>query len=390
MALIQAFAEFVRSTAAGERTSAIGIEPLLTVADAARYLCVSTTTVRNLAIGGKVRSTRVGDRIRFRRAWLDEWIDAGGGEVPVPPPTPQPPAAERPAPRTAARSVRRRAEPKPKPPTYIQRIGDQDMRLLAPRGGRAVSSWHIGDRSPLCGASGQWTSSLQRWPRAYMCRTCITALAAVSEADLSAFGVERAYMLRLTHRGETATPIRAGYHSGDGRRTLCGKKDGPWALTERAPSATKCFECDHRERWNARNDDPNSLSPRPFTPIKVLVDVGPLDQRLVEMFEAHPESLDARQATEPLSDDLIWSNRWQELHHRAERIARFTGPPEPVKSQAGRWQQWTISDRLKFGLSVADALARMAGWARDIERANALYARWARGDARQQTVIRKR
>jgi excisionase family DNA binding protein len=80
----------VRSAASGEAVSAVGPEPLLSIADAARYLNVSTTTVRNLAVGGKVRSTRVGDRIRFRRTWLDEWIDAGGGEVPVPPPTPKP------------------------------------------------------------------------------------------------------------------------------------------------------------------------------------------------------------------------------------------------------------------------------------------------------------
>jgi excisionase family DNA binding protein len=81
-ALIQAFADFVRSAASGERVAAADVEPLLSIADAARYLNVSTTTVRSLAVGGKVRSTHVGDRIRFRRAWLDEWIDAGGGEVP--------------------------------------------------------------------------------------------------------------------------------------------------------------------------------------------------------------------------------------------------------------------------------------------------------------------
>ena len=380
--LIQAFADFVRSASSGERAAAGGPEPLLTIADAALYLSVSTTTVRNLAVGGKVRLTRVGDRIRFRRAWLDEWIDAGGGEVPSPPPVPKPPVPERPAPRAAARPVRRRAEPKPKPPTYIQRIGDQDMRLLAAGGGRGVHTWHIGSRSPLCDASGKWASSLKRCPHAYMCKTCMTALAAIPEADLARFGVGRAYMLRLIRRGETATPIRAGYHSGDGRRTLCGKKDGPWALTERAPTAAKCFECDHRERWNARDDDASMLTPRPFTPIKVLVDAGPLDPRLLEMFEAHPESIDARHAAEPLSDDLIWSKGWQEAHHQAERIAQFTGPPGPLKTQPDRWQQWTISDRLKFGLSTADAIARMPEWARSIERANVLYLRWAKEAAR--------
>lgn len=67
-ALIQAFADFVRSAARGEPVAAARPEPLLSIADAARYLSVSTTTVRNLAVGGKVRSTRVGDRIRFRGA----------------------------------------------------------------------------------------------------------------------------------------------------------------------------------------------------------------------------------------------------------------------------------------------------------------------------------
>ena len=117
-ALIQAFADFVRSAASRERVAAADVEPLLSIADAARYLNVSTTTVRNLAVGGKVRSTHVGDRIRFRRAWLDEWIDAGGGEVPVPSPAPKPPAPERPAPRTTAR---------PDPPTGRTKAQTADL-----------------------------------------------------------------------------------------------------------------------------------------------------------------------------------------------------------------------------------------------------------------------
>lgn len=377
--LIQAFADFVRSAASGERATAGGPEPLLTIADAAQYLSVSTTTVRNLAVGGKVRSTRVGDRIRFRRAWLDEWIDAGGGEVPLPLPIPKPPVAERPAPRAAARPVRRRAEPKPKPPTYIQRIGDQELRLLSDQAGaRGPSTWHIGVRAPLCEATGRWTSALKRWPRGFMCKGCLTAIAALPEADLARFEIGQVYMMRLSLRGESATVIRAGYHAGDGRKTLCGKKDGPWALTEREPRTKQCFVCDHRLRWIARDDDPNILTPRPVTPMKVLVDAGPLDPRLVEMLEAHPQSLDARQSTEPLDDNLIWSNRWQGAHQRAERIGRFTGPQGPFKPRPDRWLEWTISDRVGFGLTVADALERMPGWASDVERAMALYAKWAK------------
>lgn len=390
-ALIQAFADFVRSAASGESIAAVGAEPLLSIADAARYLNVSTTTVRNLAVGGKVRSTRVGDRIRFRRTWLDEWIDSGGGAVPVPPAAPKPAAPERAAPRPSVRPTRRRADPKPKPPTHIQRVGEPELRLLSDHAGsRGASTWHIGVRAPLCAATGRWTSSLKRWPRGFMCKACLSALAALPEADLARFDIGRVYMMRLTQRGETATVIRAGYHAGDGRKTLCGKKDGPWALTEREPRTKQCFVCDHRRRWNARDDDPNILSPRPVTPIKVLVDAGLLDPRLVAMLEAHPESLDARHAAEPLNDDVIWTNKWQDLHRRAWPIGRFTGSTGPLKSQPDRWQQWTISDRLEFGLEVNDALKRLPDWANDIERATALYRRWAKEPDRRGPLIGRR
>ena len=167
-----------------------------------------------------------------------------------------------------------------------------------------------------------------------MCKPCLSALTALPEADLARFDIGRVYMMRLTQRGDTTTEIRAGYHAGDGRKTLCGKKDGPWALTEREPRTKQCFVCDHRRRWNARDDDPNILSPRPVTPMKVLVDAGPLDPRLVEMLEAHPESLDARHAAEPLDDDAIWTNRWHDQHRRAEPIGRFTGSAGPLKPRA--------------------------------------------------------
>lgn len=77
----------------------------------------------------------MGDRIRLRRAWLDEWIDAGGGEVPPPPPAKgqpaAPPSLPRVVPRPAKPPAKRRSEPKPKPPTFIQRIGDKELRVLA-------------------------------------------------------------------------------------------------------------------------------------------------------------------------------------------------------------------------------------------------------------------
>lgn len=379
-ALIQAFADFVRSAASGDRVASAGPEPLMSIADAARYLNVSTTTVRNLAVSGKVRSTRVGDRIRFRRAWLDEWIDAGGGEVPVPAPAPKPPAPERPAPRTKARTIRRRAEPKPKPPTYIQRVGDRELRLLSDHaGGRGASTWHVGVRAPLCEATGRWTSALKRWPKGFMCKSCLTAIAALPEADLARFDIGRVFMMRLSQRGETATVIRAGYHAGDGRKTLCGKRDGSWALTEREPRTKQCFVCEHRERRERRDMGQNYIVPRPLTPLRLLLDAGPIDPRLEEVIVGHPGSLDARQAKEPLIDDAMWGTRdWERAFHGAAPIGEFAALPGLKLEQPERWSSYTVSDRNGIGPNTDRALELLPDWADGIERAAVLYARWSK------------
>ena len=381
--LIQAFADFVRTAANGEPRAGAAPEPLLSIADAARYLNVSTTTVRNLTVGGKVRSTRVGDRIRFRRVWLDEWIDAGGGEVPVPPPAPKPEALERAASRPTFRPAHRRAEPKPKPPTYIQRIGDQELRLLADDGGRrGIHTWHMGVRTPLCGAIGRWTASLKRYPSAFLCKTCLTALAAFPEADLTRFGAGRVFMMRLTQRGDAASVIRAGYHAGDGRKTLCGKKDGPWALTDREPRTKQCFVCEHRTRWERRDLDETFIVPRPLTPLRLLLDAGPIDPRLMEVILRHPGSLDARQAREPLTDSAIWRTRgWDGAFHAAAPIGQFTALPGLKFERPERWSSYTVSDRNGLGQTTDQALELLTDWADGIERAAVLYARWSKESA---------
>lgn len=379
-ALIQAFADFVRSAASRERVAAADVEPLLSIADAARYLNVSTTTVRNLAVGGKVRSTHVGDRIRFRRAWLDEWIDAGGGEVPVLSPAPKPPAPERPAPRTTARPIHRRAEPRPKPPTYIQRVGDQELRLLSDHtGGRGASTWHVGVRAPLCQATGRWSSALKRSPRGFLCKSCLTALAALPEADLARFDIRRVFMMRLSQHGETATVIRAGYHSGDGRRTLCGKRDGLWALTEREPHTKQCFVCEHRERWERRDTSENYIVPRPLTPLRLLLDAGPIDPRLAEVIVGHPGSLDARQAMEPLTENAVWGTRdWERAFQGAAPIGQFSALPGLKAERPERWSSYTVSDRNGIGPTTDRALQTLPDWADGIEKAAVLYARWSK------------
>ena len=383
--LIEAFAALVRSASTTERSSVPAPEPLLSIADAARYLNISTTTTRNLAVGAKIRSTRIGDRIRFRRAWLDEWIDAGGGDVPPPPAATPHPAPERPPPRLTPRPTRPRPAPKPKPPTCIQRIGDRELRLLADKTLDRVSTWHVGVQAPLCGTTGRWTGSLERVPRAFLCPKCLTTLAASPEADLERFGAGRVFMMRMTVRGETATAMRSGYHEGNGRRTLCGKSEGRWALTEREPRSKQCFVCDHRVRWDNRDRDSNWLVPRPMTPLRILVDAGQSDPRLIELVARHPTALDARRVSEPLPEHAdINPSKWAVAFGRAEPLGSFKGPPAGTTYEAGSWATYTISEQPSAGTPLSDLmLQRLEKWAQEIEQASVLYARWAKESQRR-------
>jgi excisionase family DNA binding protein len=64
-----------------QREADEAVSGLLTVRQASAYLATSTTTVGTLARSGAIRSATIGDGLRFRRAWLDEWIDSGGGKI---------------------------------------------------------------------------------------------------------------------------------------------------------------------------------------------------------------------------------------------------------------------------------------------------------------------
>ena len=253
------------------------------------------------------------------------------------------------------------------------------MRLLSATGSGTIQTWHLGDRTPLCGLAGRWSSSTRRWPRAFLCAKCLTAVASLPGADLALFGVGRVAMMRVTHRGTTVTAIRSGFHIGNGRRTLCGRRDGPWSPTERIPRTKQCFVCEHRERWEARDDDPNILAPRPLTPLRVLLDAGPIDPRLRALLEAHPGALDARQAREPLTERMRWRDDANGASHAAgERIGQFSDPGRLVRG-SGQWPLFTISDREGVAFATTqDALERLPEWAEAIERALVLYARWAK------------
>jgi excisionase family DNA binding protein len=50
-------------------------QPLLTVDEAASYLRVSRRQIYKLVSGGELRTVRVGERLRFRPADVDRYLD---------------------------------------------------------------------------------------------------------------------------------------------------------------------------------------------------------------------------------------------------------------------------------------------------------------------------
>jgi excisionase family DNA binding protein len=74
-------------------------DALLTAAEVAKRLGLSTTTIYDLARRGGIPHIRVGKAIRFSRPHLERWLLSGGdGGVPLPaadPPPPPPPDPKR-------------------------------------------------------------------------------------------------------------------------------------------------------------------------------------------------------------------------------------------------------------------------------------------------------
>ena len=118
--------------------------------------------------------------------------------------------------------------------------------------------------------------------------------------------------------------------------------------------------------------------------MRVLVDTGPLDPRLRTLLEAHPRSLDARQAVEPLDEQARWSeSRLVAIHRAGEPICQFAGQPTYLRGDRAGWPVYTVSDRPDLAFATTDtALERLPEWAEDIDRALDLYKRWASDGAR--------
>jgi excisionase family DNA binding protein len=52
-------------------------DPWLSVRQAAMHAGVCEKTIRRAYLSRQVRYTRVGRAVRFRRGWIDEWVERG-------------------------------------------------------------------------------------------------------------------------------------------------------------------------------------------------------------------------------------------------------------------------------------------------------------------------
>jgi excisionase family DNA binding protein len=247
---------------------ASGGRPLAYTPDeAAELLRVSPSLIRSLVRTGALpRVAGLGRAVRIPSRALYEFVREPVPDLPaaleIEPaevPEPRPPAPERtPLPARAAvpitpRPVRRPAAPRPRPPAPEGpiRVGDQRLWLLGDSSQYRLVAWHIGVDQATCGRKpgGRWKRSATRSPGATMCPACLTAVGRMAGVEMSSIPIGTVCMVRETRRGDSVALIKTGWHLGNGRVTTCGKRDGPWHLTERAPQKEICFVCGERRRW---------------------------------------------------------------------------------------------------------------------------------------------
>lgn len=238
-----------------------------TTDEAAGLLRVSPSLIRSLVRTGVLpRVAGLGRAVRIPSRALYEFVgeplpDLSAALEIEPSEVPEPrqqapertPAAARAAVPTARRPVPRPAAPRPRPPAPEGpiRAGEQRLWLLGDSSQYRLVAWHIGIDQALCARQpdGRWKRSATRSPGATMCPACLTAAARLPGVEMSSIPIGTVCMVRETRRGDSVTLIKSGWHLGNGRVTSCGKRDGPWHLTERRPQKDICFVCGERQQW---------------------------------------------------------------------------------------------------------------------------------------------
>jgi excisionase family DNA binding protein len=384
-------------------TLARGGRPLAFTADeAAELLHVSPSVIRNLVHTGALpRITGLGRAIRIPSRALYEFA---GEPLPALPEglEPEPTEVLEPAPSAEERKSRpaRSASPvdhlsigptverrqRPAAPEGPIRVGDRRLWLLADSSHDSVSTWHIGVDQALCGrvTRGQWKRSGTRSPYATMCPACLTAVARSAGVEMSSIPITTVCMVREARRGDSVALIKSGWHLGDGRVTNCGKRDGTWHLTERAPRKDMCFVCGERRCWERERikgsaEARSAKGPR-WT---VLLDQSVAVAEVEELARRAPGFFAVRRAIRGVTPDDFkhWNRGLHELFATAQVIPgtsgrsrtmapdiTITADQDLLRVGPGTWRLKTLSE---FIVWVTPQIER-------VEKAKVLRARWDR------------
>jgi hypothetical protein len=230
-----------------------------------------------------------------------------------------------------------------------------------------------------------------------MCADCLTAVAQMPGVEISTILIRHVAMVRQMRRGEAVVLRKSGWHLGDGRKTSCGKREGPWYLTEREPSLDKmCFECRERRQW-IRERTPGSMDARVagLARWSLLLDQG-IDAAEIETLIGRAPGLvvlrRARRAMEvaDLVDD--WGKGLRDLFRDGESLSHGTtsapnfDPDIAVTMNAGLLTSEKAMSRVKTTGALITWLSPIVEHA---VRANTLRARWER-EAKQQSQTGRR
>ena len=373
--------------------------------EAAELLRVSPSLIRSLVRSGVLpRVAGLGRAMRIPSRALFEFVGEPVPDLPaalsVSPSEvlePRPAARVRtpPIPRvdvaTTRPPVRRPTvrRPRPSEPEGPIRAGEQRLWLLADSSQYRLVAWHIGIDQATCGreAEGRWRRSASRSPYAAMCPACLTAVARLPGVDIGSIPIGTVCMARETRRGDAVTLIKSGWHLGNGRVTKCGKRDGPWHLTERNPRKDICFVCGERRRWEQEKIkgslEAESAGKPQFT---VLLD-EPLEAPAIEtLVRRVPSYFSVRRAVRPITAENF-------AHYGRGLHELFAASPVPSGSQAYSWNMApdvTVTDdpgvaeagQVHWGVMDPAAFLDWAGpQVERAEKAQALRRRWDRDAA---------
>jgi excisionase family DNA binding protein len=350
--------------------------------EAAELLRVSPSLIRTLVRTGALpRVAGLGRAIRIPSRALYEFVGERVPDLPstleIEPaeaPEPRPPVPERtPPPARAAspvihRPVRRPAEPRPRPsaPEGPIRVDEQRLWLLGDSSQYRLLTWHIGTDQAVCGRrpEGRWKRSATRSPHALMCPACLTTVARAPGVEMGSIPITAVCMVRETRRGDSVTLIKSGWHLGNGRVTSCGKRDGPWHLTEREPQKEVCFVCGERRSWEREGikgslESESAGKPR-FT---VLLDQSVSAAEVEALARRAPGFLAVRHASRALTPEAF--------DHYDRGLHELFGAAQVVPGTSGYSWQWAPDITL-----TADAHVLAASQDRPFVMTQAAFVEW--------------